>query len=168
MRKEDHGTPTDNTELPSTKKLQRSAESPVEKEEPEFKVDLRIEGTAQDVILRCEERMEKTQEVVEKSEMARARNLFLKIWENRKLCEVQQRIKSHDHELCNIELYELGEISRTVQCHSCLKHIPEGLTFCSCGVCLRLDEETIPRINARFQALIVPCYFARVIVSLHE
>ena len=45
MRKEDHGTPTDNTELPSTRKLQRSAESLVGKEELEFKVDLRIEGT---------------------------------------------------------------------------------------------------------------------------
>ena len=130
MRKENHGTPTDNTELPSTKKLQRSTESPVGKVEPEFKVDLRIEGTAPDLILKGQERMEKTQEVVEKLEMDHARNLFLKIWENRKLFEVQRRIKSHDHELCNIELYELGEMSRTVQCHSCLK-IREGLTFCS-------------------------------------
>ena len=35
----------------------RSTESPVEKEEPEFKVDLRIERIAQDVILEVEERM---------------------------------------------------------------------------------------------------------------
>ena len=47
------------------------------------------------------------------------------------------------HEMGNIELYQLGQISRTVHCHSCLKHIPEGLTFCSCGVCLRPDDETI-------------------------
>ena len=34
----------------------RSTEVPVEKEEPEFKVDLRIEGIAQDVILEDEEK----------------------------------------------------------------------------------------------------------------
>ena len=38
------------------------------------------------------------------------------------------------HEIGNIELCELGQISRTVQCHSCVKHIQERLTFCSCGV----------------------------------
>ena len=54
------------------------------------------------------------------------------------------------HEMGNIELFELGQISRTVQCHSCLKHLPEGLAFCSCGVCLRADEATMKRINARF------------------
>ena len=43
-----------------------------------------------------------------------------------------------------------------------MKHIPEALTFCSCGICLRPDEETIQRIKARFQALIVPYCFARV------
>ena len=62
----------------------------------------------------------------------------------------------------NIELYELGQVSSTVQCHSCLKHLSEGLTFCSCGICLRPDEENIMRIKARFQALIVPYYLARV------
>ena len=66
------------------------------------------------------------------------------------------------HELGNIELYELGQISRTVQCHSWLKHIPEGLTFCSCGICLRPDEETIQRIKARFQAMIVLFHLARL------
>ena len=63
------------------------------------------------------------------------------------------------HELGNIELHELGQISRTVQCQSCLKQLPEGLIFCSCGICLRPDEEQIQRLNARFQ---VPCYLARV------
>ena len=60
------------------------------------------------------------------------------------------------HEMGNIELYELGQMTRTVQCYSCWKHLPEGLAFCSCGVCLRSDEATIKRIKARFQDLIVP------------
>ena len=42
----------------------------------------------------------------------------------------------------NIELYDLGHVTRTVQCHSCRKHLPEGLAFCSCGVCLRPGEAT--------------------------
>ena len=57
------------------------------------------------------------------------------------------------HEMGNIELYELGQISRTVQFHLCLKHIPEGRTFCSCGVCLPPDEET----NTKDQCQI-PCF----------
>ena len=50
----------------------------------------------------------------------------------------------------------------TVQCHSCLKHVPEEKKFCGCGVCLRPDEETTNKITARFQALIVPYYLAQV------
>ena len=53
------------------------------------------------------------------------------------------------HEMGNMELFELGQISKTAQCHSCLKHLPEGLKFCACGVCLRPDEDTINRIKAR-------------------
>ena len=57
------------------------------------------------------------------------------------------------HEIGNIELCELGQM--TVQYYSCWKHLLEGLAFCFCGVCLRLDEATIKRIKVRFQALIV-------------
>ena len=66
------------------------------------------------------------------------------------------------HELGNSELHELGQISRTVQCQSCLMHIPEGLVFCSCGMCLRQGEEQIQRIKARFEAMMVPWCLARV------
>ena len=31
-------------------------------------------------------------------------------------------------------------MTRTIQCHSCWKHLPDGLAFCSCGVCLRPDQ----------------------------
>ena len=55
MREEDQGTPTDNPERWSIWKQMRSTESPVEKEEPEFEVDLRIERIAQDVILEDED-----------------------------------------------------------------------------------------------------------------
>ena len=45
------------------------------------------------------------------------------------------------HELGNVGLHGLGQISRTVQCRSCLTHIPERLIFCACGICLRPDED---------------------------
>ena len=45
VQREEQGNPTDNPELLSVKKLKRSTESLVDKEEPEFKVDLRIEGS---------------------------------------------------------------------------------------------------------------------------
>ena len=57
MREEGQGTPTDNPERWSIWKQMRGAESTVEKEEPELKVDLGIEGIAQDVIVKDEERM---------------------------------------------------------------------------------------------------------------
>ena len=65
------------------------------------------------------------------------------------------------HSLGNIELYELGQMSCTIQCHSCFWHMPEGLKFCICGMRLRPDEDTIRKYQARFQTLIVPHYFAR-------
>ena len=55
MRKEDHGYPTDNPEPPSIWKQIGSAQSQVEKEGVEVKVDIRIEGIAQYVILEDEE-----------------------------------------------------------------------------------------------------------------
>ena len=61
-----------------------------------------------------------------------------------------------------MELFELAQISKTIRCHSCLKHLTEELKFCGCGVCLQPDEDTINRIKARFQALKAPCYLARL------
>ena len=49
-QRQDQGNTTDNPELPSAMKLERSADSPSEKEEVGFKVHLRIEGIAQDII----------------------------------------------------------------------------------------------------------------------
>ena len=54
------------------------------------------------------------------------------------------------YEMGNMELIELRRTTDTVQRHSCLSHVPTGLQFCQCGVCLRPDEETTSRIKARF------------------
>ena len=66
------------------------------------------------------------------------------------------------HEMGNMELFALGQISKTMQCHSCLKHLPPRFRFCGCGVCLRPDEDATNGVRARFQALMVPYCLARV------
>ena len=90
--------------------------------------------------------------------MAHAQNQSWRSGKTRKLYENQRRIQSHHP---SSSMYELEQMTRTVQCLSCWKHLLEGLAFCSCGVCLRPDEATIRRIKVRFQALIVPCCRAR-------
>ena len=115
--------------LVKREEMERSAQSPVKKEEPECKVDVRIEGIAQDVILKDEERMGKNPTSSgEIQEVVHARNLFLKIWDSQeKSIKFSEESSRLTHEMGNTELYELGQAS--VQCHSCLKHMQEGLTF---------------------------------------
>ena len=44
------------------------------------------------------------------------------------------------HEMGNMELIELKQTSATIQCSSCLKHVPEGLNMCQCSVWLRPNQ----------------------------
>ena len=136
----------------------------VEKEEPGSDGDTRIEKNSQDVILQNErgnganpKRSAKKYEVASST-----KSMIEDVGKPEKSIRFSEESSRTIHELDNIELHELGQISRTVQCHSYLKHIPVGLIFSSCGICLRRDEETIQRIKAWFQAMIVPYYLARV------
>ena len=107
--------------------------------------------------------MGQIQVVVEKLRNgSRTKSILEDLGKSRKLYEFNEESSRIVHEMGNIELYELGQMTRTVQCHSCWKHLPEGLAFCSCGVCLRPDEATIKRIKVRFQALTVPYYLSRI------
>ena len=69
------------------------------------------------------------------------------------------------HEMGNMELIELRQTLATIQCPSCLKHVPEGLNMCQCGVWLRPNQSTMDRIRTAFAALKTPCYSASVIIS---
>ena len=60
VQREEQGNQTYNPEPPGARKLERSTESHVEEAELDFKVDLRIERIAQDVILKDEERIGKS------------------------------------------------------------------------------------------------------------
>ena len=67
------------------------------------------------------------------------------------------------YEMGNMEL--LTHTSATIQCPSCLKHVPEGLNMCQCGVWLRPNQSTMDRIRTAFAALKIPYYRASVIIS---
>ena len=60
----------------------------------------------------------------------------------------------------NLELIEARLTSATFQCLSCLRHVPEGLNMCLCGVWLRPNQDTMNRIKASFEALMTPYYRA--------
>ena len=66
---------------------------------------------------------------------AHTRSLFGKIRENPGNSVIfSAESRRIIHSLGNIELYELGQMSSTIQFHSCFKHLPEGLksVFAEC------------------------------------
>ena len=69
------------------------------------------------------------------------------------------------YEMGNMELIELRQTSATIQCPSCLKHVPEGLNICLCGVWLRPNQSTMDRITAAFAALKTSYFRTTVILS---
>ena len=62
-------------------------------------------------------------------------------------------------------LIELRRTSTTIQCLSCLKHVPVGLNMCPCGVWLWPNQSTMDRSRAAFAALKTPYYRSREILS---
>ena len=63
-----------------------------------------------------------------------------------------------------MELIELRQTSATLQCRSCLKHVPEGLHMCRCGVWLRPNQSTLDRIRKALAALKTPYCRASVVI----
>ena len=94
VQREEQGNPSDIPELPSARKLERSIKSLLVKEEPEFKVDLRIAGIAQDVILEDEERMSQIQKSGGK--FTKWIPYQINFWRIQKIHQVQRKIESHN------------------------------------------------------------------------
>ena len=84
-------------------------------EQPEYKVDLRFEGIAHDVILKDEERMGQLQLVVEGSRTgSHTKSIREDLRKPESFMIFSEESRRIIHELGNIELYELG---RNVQHH---------------------------------------------------
>ena len=141
-----------------TWKLVRATEHSVQKQ-PEFENDLRPVGVRQDAIFEDEVQMKEINEKLVKLKSGSCPKSIRDDLKDDNLTfgEESSRVI---YEMGNMELIELRRTTDTVQSHSCLSHVPTGLKFCQCGVCLRPDEETISRIRATFQALTAPYYVA--------
>ena len=134
-------------------------------ERPKFEIDLRVAGVSQDAILKDEQQMKEINNTLERLKRLKSGSCTKSIRDDQKkqgdmmFSEESSRVI---HEMGNMELIELVQISVIIQCHAWLNHFPERLKYCGCGVCLRPGEDTTNRIKARCQALIVPYHFARV------
>ena len=163
MREEGQGTPTDNPERWSIWQQVRSTESLVETEEPEFQVNLRIEGVAQDVIQKDEGQTGQIQKVVDK--LRTGSHVRSIIEDMGKTGKSISSAKSRVVQFTNWETLSCTSWEKhpePCKCQSCLKHVPEGLVFCSYSVCLRPNEEQIQRIKTRVEVMIVRYNQARV------
>ena len=118
-----------NTHQASGNRCEKVLNQLTTKKNQSFQVDLRIEEIAQDAIWKEEENMGKIREVVGKFKVG--------YQPKRESDRFDEEESQKIYEQGNTELHELGQISKTVQCNSCLKHQPEGLIFCECGTCLR-------------------------------
>ena len=133
----------------STRRLVRDPDPAVEKN-PQFEIDLRIEGVSQGAILQDEEKMKEINE--EKLEKFKMGSGTKSIRNDLSKCRMifREEISRAINEMGNMELIET---SATMQCLSCLEHVPEGLNMRQCVVWLRPNQSTMVRIRAVFAAL---------------
>ena len=136
----------------STRRLVRDPEPAVEKK-PQFEIDLRVEGVSQGAILQDEEKMKEINE--EKLEKFKMGSGTKSIRNDLSKCRMifREETSRAINEMGNMELIELKQTSATMQCLSCLEHVPEGLNMCQCVVWLRPNQSTMVRIRAVFAAL---------------
>ena len=143
--------------------LLRNPEPPADKK-PQFEIVLRIEGVSQDAILQDEEKMNQINEKLGKCKMGSSTKSIRNDLSNGKMIFSEEN-KSRYPRDGQHGVIELRQTSATIQCPSCLKHVPEGLNMSECGVWLRPNQSTMERIRTAFAALKTPYYRASVIIS---
>ena len=112
----------------STRRLVRDPEPAVEKK-PQFEIDLRVEGVSQGGILQDEEKMKEINEKLEKLKMGSGtKSIHNDLSKGRMI--FREETSRAINEMGNMELIELKQTSATMQCLSCLEHVPEGLNMC--------------------------------------
>ena len=140
----------------------RRDESTVEKE-PRFKVDLRIEGIAHDVILKDEERKGKNQEAVGNLRKgSHTKSIREDLRQQDKLYDIQWGIQSHHPWTGQHRAVRTGTHVQHRPVPFMLQAFAGGDSLLFMWMCLRPGEATMERIRTRFQTLIVPYYLARI------
>ena len=116
----------------STRKLVPNSVSLVDRK-PHFEIDLRVEGVSQDAILHDEAKMNEINEKLEKRKMGSCAKSLRNDLSKGKMIFSGESSRAI-YEMGNMEFIELKQTSETIQCSSCLEHVPEGLNMCQCGV----------------------------------
>ena len=114
----------------------------VVREKDSFQVDLRVHGVSQDAIYKDAERMTKIQTLVGKLQDGYRTNSIINDLEKKGISNTfSEASRRTIKDMGNIELYELGETFRSIQCPSCLSYSKEGTVYCSCCICLMPSPE---------------------------
>ena len=117
---------------------------------------------SQEAIYRDTDRMTRTQSLVDKLQAGHHTKSIIDDFGKKGTSHVfSEASRRTIKELGNIEIYELGEISTTVQCTTCLRYSEEGTIFCTCGVCLMPLPDQIKKIKNRFEIMSNPFYFMK-------
>ena len=132
---------------------------------PQFQIDLRVEGAPQDAILQDEEQMKEINKKLEKLRIGSCTKSIRDDLKKKGDMIFSEESSRATYEVGNLELIEQRQTSATIQCLSFLKHIPDGLNMCLCGVWIRPNQDTTDRIRATFAALKTPYYRTAITLS---
>ena len=120
-----------------------------------------VEGVPRDATLKDEEQMKESNKKLEKWKIgSRTKSICnnLKTTGDTIFCDESSCVI---YEMGNLELIERRLFSVRLP----LKHEPEGLKMCLCGVWSRPNQDTVNSIKARFEALITSYYRTAVTLS---
>ena len=53
------------------------------------------------------------------------------------------------YEMDNMKLFELGQTSVTIQCHSCLQLVSDRFIFCRCGAGIQSWWDPVPDLGVQ-------------------
>ena len=101
-----------------------------------------MEGVSQDAILQDEAKMKEINEKLAKINMGSCAQSIHNDLSKGKMIFSEESSRAI-YEMGNMELIELRQTSATLQCPSCLMHVPEGLNMCQCGSSFCSVENTI-------------------------
>ena len=111
-------------------------------EEDLLKIDLRVQGVRQSALLEDQGRMTKIRELVKALRTEyRTESAMADSSETGEFNRFSEDSQKTVPKLGNIDLFELGEVSKKIQCSSCATYWPEGLLYCTCGICLLPSTE---------------------------
>ena len=125
-----------------------SSENNVVREEDSFQADLRVHGVSQDVIYNDQEVMTQIQTLVDKLQDGYRTKSIINDLEKKGISSMFSKASRRTIK-GKVELYELGEISKTDQCQSCLRYFKEATVDCLCGICLMPSLEQTEKIKNR-------------------